>query len=745
MVTNTSILTNKNKNFEIRQMYYSQNSLVNGKNLSNLYSFVSYADVAETDIYSCLVKETKITHKCEINAGSQTIQLLNIGSLSDFFLGQKVSIPISHQNSKTPVYAKQAVIIGLVPELMEIIVDQTATRGYLGEISFIGFNQTDLITLSDKSDDGTSISAEDKYYAKYLAEITVNPSTSLLLKNATVDAGSNKITLGSMVSLLGYQYAPLSITNNKNENIFPDGTEIIELNNSIITLSENSIKSHNIGNADGNLIIKNMDVLVYERDIIDYDPSTQTIRVDYPFDDSPEITAKSKIRIYSNNAKKPLFPLDSDNYIKSIHKNMIYIKKISTSDISPVILRRNWIKNNVYDYYDIDKNMHEKNIQYRPPDTFNTDTFKFFDNGAVVQLNAVSLHSEPDARIDLNVQVTPKYKFYVMNEYFQVFKCLWNNNKAKSTDEPIFFPGNYDDATNVISTSDGYKWKYLYTIGSNLYKFINSKYIPVPVLENVDPLVTYGGGNIEAIYLKNGGSGYTSADTIIISGDGENAEAELVISKGKIDRIKITKSGKDYTWANCIINSKEGKGAEVGVIISPIGGSGYNLLSELGCDKIMISSEYVGDYDVNLPLGMKILQYGLISNPKIRVYNGIDDASAENYVTCCVLKLGENTSVNSFEPGDTVFQKKGSEKIFEATCAYYDSSTYLLYLVNCIGTPTKNKTIASNNSVSSKVTSIDRAISKILPFSGDIIYIQNTEELNRDKNTSEFFKLILTY
>ena len=61
--------------------------------------------------------------------------------------------------------------------------------------------------------------------------------------------------------------------------------------------------------------------------------------------------------------------------------------------------------------------------------------------------------------------------FYVMTGARNVYKCLDNNGNSASTDEPT------GTSTTVITTSDGYKWKYMYIICIRSSKlFINRLY-----------------------------------------------------------------------------------------------------------------------------------------------------------------------------------------------------------------------------------------------------------------------------
>ena len=72
---------------------------------------------------------------------------------------------------------------------------------------------------------------------------------------------------------------------------------------------------------------------------------------------------------------------------------------------------------------------------------------------------------------------------------------------------------------------------------------------------------------ISEIQITNPGTGYTSAPTITINGDGVNATAEAVIVNGQIQTIRITNRGVDYTRATVTISGGEGYGAETVAVV----------------------------------------------------------------------------------------------------------------------------------------------------------------------------------
>lgn len=88
---------------------------------------------------------------------------------------------------------------------------------------------------------------------------------------------------------------------------------------------------------------------------------------------------------------------------------------------------------------------------------------------------------------DRDQQILDKNFFVVVDElgHKYVYKCLYNNNCANSTIKPLFNDVTYDQnyfevSDNYYQTTDGYVWKYMYSITSTDFaKFSTEKYIPV--------------------------------------------------------------------------------------------------------------------------------------------------------------------------------------------------------------------------------------------------------------------------
>lgn len=221
----------------------------------------------------------------------------------------------------------------------------------------------------------------------------------------------------------------------------------------------------------------------------------------------------------------------------TLRENLMFVKKIGASDVSMVCRSIEWLQGTVYDMWDHTQDMTEKD-------------------------------------------------FYVMTDAFQVYKCLDNNNGAASTIRPA--------GTSVypLRTSDGYLWKYMYTIPVfKRSRFISSTNIPVQVALTDS---FYNNGSIEAATVTAAGSGYADVQltTVNVSGTTTGSGATAVVSSvgalGEITGVNVTSGGTGYTkGARLEVSSVAGVGAVLqmtvngsGVItaITPTtGGTGYDV------------------------------------------------------------------------------------------------------------------------------------------------------------------------
>ena len=419
-----------------------------------------------------------------------------------------------------------------------------------------------------------------------------------------------------------------------------------------------------------------------------------------------------KVTGWSDDASPPS-PTDS---VANTHyenwRDMIAAKKITASDVSHVIPRKNW--------------------------TNNTNYFAYTDTTA-------TLFSQD---------------FYVMTGDYNVYKCLSNSDSnstgteaATSTTKPT------GTGTAIISTADGYKWKFMYQIpASDALKFVTPNYIPVDKVRRSNGYLanTYdsapgqvqfdvetataaaGGGNgaIEVVHLTTRGlqylgevgnvasvtntttvtitgasltaddcivnndiyftsgdasgeggtitdyngttkvvtftpaitapsatDGYAIGPKVVISGDGQGANVRCTTnSTGGINATAIIAGGNNYSNASISIISNASQSnsfnpsptAVLTPIIGPKGGHGSDAVDELGGFYILINSRLEYSESNNFTTDNDFRKVGLLAQPKFS--NGdFANTSVVDQATAAVVSSWNGTafSVDELVTGAT--------------------------------------------------------------------------------------------
>jgi len=420
----------------------------------------------------------------------------------------------------------------------------------------------------------------------------------------------------------------------------------------------------------------------------------------------------------------PSAPTQDQAYIKQIFKNMFVAKLITSSNISPVTQRINWTSGTVYDYYQDNVNMFE---------------------------------TSPDGLL-------VRY-FYVKNKFDQVFKCLWNNNGGPSLYEPFFQPGNYGTNNIFQGAGDGYKWKYLYTIDiGSKQKFLDNDWMPVPVGFNIpNPVQSNAGyGDLEVINVTNGGSGYDTANSIItvnITGDGTGAVATPIVNVamgGVITDIQVINPGTNYSFANVSIvssNTLLGSGATAIAPTSPVGGHGFDPISELGCNRVMVTCQFNGAETLNgidyIPTDIDFRQVGIVINPLAYSGNTISTATSPIYKIATELTVsggfGQFVSDEIIYQGTSLAQAQATGG-FIGTVLSHNTSTNVVKVINTNGTFTLNAPIFGVSSGTVRTLfSYVASPQGFIPFSGLISIVDNRTGVQRSTDGIEIFKFVLGY
>ena len=432
----------------------------------------------------------------------------------------------------------------------------------------------------------------------------------------------------------------------------------------------------------------------------------------------------------------PPTPVDSLNDEYDAYANMVALKKVSSTDVSHAIIRRDWTSGTAYDEY---------------------------------RHNYTSSNTATSGASTLWAST-----FYVVTSDYNVYKVISNNGGANSTVMPT------GTSTSILTTADGYKWKFMYSISaSDVIKFVTSDFIPVKTIgakaavdgdvgglgsaasdDNSAQWDVENGatdGTIEHARVTTGGSNYGSDGTsnVAISGDGSSGQLTVTVSSGAITAVAINAVGSGYSVAsidNSLLQtatSSTGTGASFDIIISPKNGHGADPVEELGGNYVIANSrlEYAegsGDF----PTDNDFRQIGLIVNPTDAGGNTLSTATTLSALNRITLNSGATMPVVD----DTIANAASivSGTAVGKVVSIDSTNRYIYFLPSADAVGNFNSFSATNTifvgSTSKGVISsggVSGAYPEVSRNSGDIVYLENRGAVARAADQIEDIKLII--
>ena len=359
-------------------------------------------------------------------------------------------------------------------------------------------------------------------------------------------------------------------------------------------------------------------------------------------------------------------------------------------------------------------------------------------------------------------------KFYAITDNNHVMICIKAGSGASTTN-----PDNTGVQTAGVidfSASDGYIWKYLFTLTTTASsKFLTSAFIPVDFLAanpggaaaqalqdqfSVQSAAVNGG--IHNIKVVTGGSGYSASDTftVTINGDGTSAsvtDANVTVTSGVITNLKVAAPGSGYTKAKVTVTSDgSGSGCTARAVISPRGGFGADPREDLRAHYTTVSLTLTGAEGGDFVVGNEYRQLGLIRNPyAFGTTSGTTFASATTMFAMYTLTV----STGSGAPNASEFTNDATI-IGSATGALgiidtYDAAAGVIYYhqTETTGytafTTSDNVKISGSANTARNVTAVGNP--EVQPDSGEVIFMENRTSVLRASDQSEAVKLVLEF
>ena len=428
----------------------------------------------------------------------------------------------------------------------------------------------------------------------------------------------------------------------------------------------------------------------------------------------------------------PLTPADNRNAQSFPFDDLLAAKRITSSDVTFAVPRRNWATGTTYDIYRHDYG--ERITGTTTAQTSNSGVSTLFDAN-----------------------------FYVLTTARNVYKVLDNNGNSASTVEPT------GTATTVLTTGDGYKWKYMYTLSaSQQANFLSTDFMAVATDSTVSSAAVDGA--IDIVKIKTPGSGGADGTHtgIAIRGDGSNGQVSVTVTGGVVTAVTVTNAGTGYTFGT-ISNAQivaagatSLTGAELDVIIPPKGGHGKNAVEELGGFFVMLNTSLEGTESGNsgdVTVANDFRKISLIRDPlasgsaatattlrgtKAINLSGVSgsyvvDEKITQATTGAIGKVVEWDSTNNIlyyiqtRHTDEGIDSNGNQTAFSGTNAVTGAG-------GATGTPTTSTSTINNVSFTSGYSA-----SEIDADSGDILYIENRAPITRAADQTENIKLVIEF
>lgn len=512
------------------------------------------------------------------------------------------------------------------------------------------------------------------------------------------------------------------------------------------------------------------------------------------------------ISAFSDDTNPPT-PTDSvANSYFSNWRDMIAAKKITSSDVSHCITRRNWANDNPYFAY-----THANNALY-------------------------------------------DQSFYVMTDDYNVYKCLANNaGSGNSTAKPT------ETGTTITTPgSDGYRWKFMYTISATkALKFVTNSYIPVQQIRHanaagqfvsngmpdqnqenekqraVEAAATNGEINIinidtagsnynfEASTVGSGQTGYTHtttsvkihsgasantdhyngysiyfidgpaandlkvisdydgagvitvptlsgvpvdgnsfviSPTVTVTGDGTGASVRATGTTGSgLTGLTVLNAGSGYSNAVITIAGNTSStptpvNPTATAVIEPYGGHGYDAIKELGGYNVIVNTRLENTEGGAFTVANDFRKIGLLAQPETSAGAVADATTYDQAVT---IKL--QTFAGNAPTADQLIT--GAQSGATARVIDYTSGNTTLRV--CSVTHGSNTTSGYDGAGSWQTGGDGEAITfdgggttantqtvtagALKPFSGDILYTENRSPVSRASDQIEDVKLIVNF
>lgn len=470
--------------------------------------------------------------------------------------------------------------------------------------------------------------------------------------------------------------------------------------------------------------------------------------------------------------------MDSIADEKNSWDNMIGAKKITGNDVEFVIPRVNWTSSTKYKQYDDVVSFDELltgntslNVKPMYVVTSTRSVYKCLSNNA--SANSTVEPSGDYTSSNGNIATSDGYIWKYMFNVKPSNKFLTNTwipapTSTSQLDYGVNVIGVVDGELPTIVVTNSGSGYYENNVSATLVFATGCTVLTLANTTNVAAnMAVTGTGITPGTYISSvdvpnnkitlststtaaGGGGTTAnqlalATRIYVDGDGTSVAATPVVNAaGYVTKVTVSTIGRGYSRANAYVYGT-GSNATLRCILDPKYGHAYNAAKELGANNVMVAVK-IGELDSTengkISANTTFRQYGIFVDPhKYADANVVTQANANSVVsltTDVAVDTGAAYTLDEF-----VYQGTSP-----ATASAYgfvvDQSTSTIKLTNVKGLFSTGLSLVGATSGTSRLI-IGSGVPDFQPYSGDILYSENTVKTTRADGQAENIRLIVRF
>jgi len=368
-----------------------------------------------------------------------------------------------------------------------------------------------------------------------------------------------------------------------------------------------------------------------------------------------------------------------------IFEELIFGKLVTTNDVKQMVDRYDWVSGTVYTAYDdADANLYTKNFFTVSYENGAYHVFKCIQNAG-----GIASTSQPK----LSETAADDESYMTADGYYWKYMYSVDSTTFSKFATTAYMPIVVNTSVTEFSTNGSINSILVTSGGNNYVSFSSGYFTNISIGGNIlIHSISNGSANTgfytgSAVYIASGtGAGqvrsiidynviansyqitvdsaftpqpdltsaYQIAPKVNILGDGYGAKAISIVNGiNAIDRVEVISGGYDYTYANVNITGNTGtvltNSAVARAIISPRGGHGSNIISELNGNKVGISVTFANSESNTISITNDYSTIGILKDPLFANIELTCNTTVGFQVGETVIQnIGNNTAINSF-------------------------------------------------------------------------------------------------